>query len=88
MIKIYSILKYYLIFLVILFFSLLSVELFAQEIRQLSVDKPQAVADLKTTEGAALVNAKWFVQEAHVQEIAFKAPGPGTNGDAMPLYPT
>ncbi|HRI25916.1 MAG TPA: hypothetical protein PLZ45_14655 [Ferruginibacter sp.] len=75
MIKIYSILKYYLIFLVILFFSLLSVELFAQEIRQLSVDKPQAVADLKTTEGAALVNAKWFVQEAHVREIAFKAPG-------------
>ena len=88
MIKIYSILKFYLVFLAILFFSLLSFSLLAQETRQLSVDKPQAVADLRTTGGAALVDAKWFVQEAHVKEIAFKAPGPGTNGDAMSLYPT
>ncbi|HNJ95827.1 MAG TPA: hypothetical protein PLS65_13700, partial [Ferruginibacter sp.] len=88
MIKIYSILKFYLVFLAILFFSLLSFSLLAQETRQLSVDKPQAVADLRTTGGAALVDAKWFVQEAHVKEIAFKAPGPGTNGDSMPLYPT
>ncbi len=88
MIKIYSILKYYMIFLVILFFSLLSYRLFAQETRMLTVDKPQAIADLKTVEGAALVNAKWFVQEAHIRDIDFKAPGPGTNGDALPLYPT
>ncbi|HQR01783.1 MAG TPA: hypothetical protein PLA61_13115, partial [Ferruginibacter sp.] len=66
MIKIYSILKFYLVFLAILFFSLLSFSLLAQETRQLSVDKPQAIADLRTNEGAALVNAKWFVQEAHV----------------------
>lgn len=88
MIKIYSILKYYLIFLVILFFSLLSFKLFAQETRQLAVDKPIAVADLKTTEGASLVNAKWFVQPAHIEEASFKTPGPGMNGDPLPLYPT
>ncbi len=88
MIKIYSILKYYMIFLVILFFSLLSFKLFAQETRMLTVDKPQAIADLKTVEGASLVKAKWFVQEAHIRDIDFKAPGPGTNGDALPLYPT
>lgn len=88
MIKLYSILKYYLVFLVILLLSLLSYQLFAQETRLLTVDKPQAVADLKTTEGAALVNAKWFVQPAHIREADFKTPGPGTNGDALPLYPT
>lgn len=88
MIKIYSILKYYMIFLIILFFSLLSYQLFAQETRQLAVDKPQAIADLKTMEGAALVNAKWFVQPAHIRDADFKTPGPGTNGDALPLYPT
>ena len=54
----------------------------------LTVDKPQAIADLKTMEGAALVNAKWFVQDAQVIDAGFKAPGPGTNGDALPLYPT
>ncbi len=88
MIKLYSILKYYLVFLLILLFSLLSYQLFAQETRQLSVDKPQAVADLRTVEGAALVNAKWFVQPAHIRDADFKAPGPGTNGDVLPLYPT
>jgi gluconolactonase len=76
------------IFLIILFFSLLSYQLFAQETRQLAVDKPQAIADLKTMEGAALVNAKWFVQPAHIRDADFKTPGPGTNGDALPLYPT
>ncbi len=88
MIKIYSILKYYLIFLVTVFLTLLSYQLFAQETRQLSVDKPQAIADLKTIDGAAWVNAKWFVQPAHLRDADFKRPGPGTNGDALPLYPT
>ncbi len=88
MIKIYFILKIYMIILVVLFFSLLSYKLFAQETRLLTVDKPQAIADLKTNEGAALVNAKWFVQNAHVTDAEFKAAGPGTNGDALPLYPT
>ncbi len=88
MIKIYSILKIYLIALIVLLLSLISFELFAQEIRQLSVDKPQAIADLKTIEGAAWLNAKWYVQAAHIDDAGFNAPGPAANGDALPLYPT
>lgn len=65
----------------------LSVIVKSQEIRQLTVDKPQAVADLRTTEGASLLNAKWFVQPAHILETDFKAPGPAVT-DAMLLYPT
>jgi gluconolactonase len=83
--KIYKVIQ---IQILIFFLLLLCVALFAQETRQLSVNKPQAIADLKTTEGAVLVNAKWFVQPAHVVTADFKAPGPGTNGDKLPLYPT
>ncbi|MBS1598789.1 MAG: SMP-30/gluconolactonase/LRE family protein [Bacteroidetes bacterium] len=58
-----------------------------QETRQLSVDKPQAIADLKSIEGAALVNAKWFIQPAHIIEADFKSPGPSMS-DKLLLYPT
>jgi gluconolactonase len=62
---------------------------FSQEVRQLAVDKPQAIADLRTTEGASLVNAKWYVQPAHIQDQRFYLPGPQKGGgDALPLYPT
>ena len=72
MIKIYSILKIYLIIFILL---LLSIIVFSQETRQLAVGKPGAIADLKTTEGGALVNAKWFVQPAYIKDAGFKAPG-------------
>jgi gluconolactonase len=62
---------------------------FSQEIRQLAIDKPQAIADLRTAEGASLVNAKWYVQPAHIQDKEFYLPGPQkAGGDALPLYPT
>ena len=71
-----------------LFASLfVSVFAMAQETRQLAVDKPTAIADLKTTEGAALVDAKWFVQPAHIKETSFKSPGPSSK-DPLLLYPT
>jgi gluconolactonase len=89
MIKIYSILKIYMIVLIVLILSLLSFKLFAQETRQLTVDKPQAIADLKTTAGAALVNAKWFVQPVHVHDKDFNLPGTQKGGgNALALYPT
>lgn len=59
----------------------------AQETRQLAVDKPQAIADLKTTEGAALVHAKWFVQPAFLEDADFKSPGASAT-DPLKLYPT
>lgn len=61
----------------------------AQESRQLAIDKPQAVADLKTTEGVSQLKAKWFIQPAHVVTQNFFRPGPQKGGgDALPLYPT
>lgn len=59
----------------------------AQETRQLATGKPLAIADLKTTEGAALVNAKWLVQPAHIEDAVFKLPGAAAN-DLLLLYPT
>ena len=68
---------------------LLTFSAHAQELRQLSVNKPQAIADLRTKEGAALLNAKWYVQPAHIQNQQFYLPGPQKGGgDALPLYPT
>src|SRR5579871_4018957 len=59
----------------------------AQENRQLAVDKPQAIADLKTEVGTALLNAKWFVQNAHIATADFEMPGP-LGKDVLALYPT
>lgn len=84
--RIYDLIKVYLLFIAALAAVLVTS---AQETRQLATDKPQAVADLKTTEGAALLRAKWFVQPVHVQDRDFYLPGPQKGGgDALPLYPT
>jgi gluconolactonase len=84
--RIYDIIKVYLLIFLALVIAVIAS---AQETRQLAVDKPQAIADLKTKEGAALVNAKWYVQPAHLQDKDFRLPGPQQGGgDALPLYPT
>lgn len=86
MIKIYYFLKFYIILLIFLCAALIA---FAQETRQLAVDKPQAIADLRTVEGAALVNAQWSMQPARVLDKNFNLPGPKKGGgDALSLYPT
>lgn len=84
MIKIYSILKIYIIIFILL---LLSVIVFSQETRQLAVGKPDAVADLKTAAGSSLVNAKWYVQPANIKEAGFRKPGASAT-DPMKIYPT
>jgi gluconolactonase len=83
--RLYSFLKIYALILAALLAALAA---FTQETRQLSVDKPQAVADLRTTEGAALMSARWYVQPAKVTNASFNLPGRGTNGDLLLLYPT
>ena len=86
MTKIYTIIKIQVVLFILL---LIGIVAFSQETRQLAVDKPLAIADLKSNEGAALVNAKWFVQSAHVQTKDFRLPGPQQGGgDALHLYPT
>ena len=84
MIKLYTLLKFYIVLILLI---AASIAVFAQETRQLAVDKPQSIADLKSTEGAALVGAKWYVQDAHIVDTNFKAPGPYAT-DLLALYPT
>jgi len=82
--KLYTLLKFYILLILMIGASIV---VFAQETRQLAVDKPQAIADLKTKEGAAVVSAKWFVQNGDIVNVDFKAPGPYA-ADALALYPT
>lgn len=83
--KIYSIIRIYMLLVLLL----AGVVVFGQESRVLSIEKPQAIADLRSVTGAALVNAKWYFQPAHVQEKEFNMPGPQKGGgDALFLYPT
>jgi gluconolactonase len=82
--KLYTLLKFYILLLVLIG---VSIAIFAQETRQLAVDKPQAIADLKTSGGASLVSAKWFVQNGDIVNVDFKAPGPYA-ADLLALYPT
>jgi gluconolactonase len=82
--KLYTLLKFYIVLLLLI---AASIAVFAQDTRQLAVDKPQSIADLKSTDGAALVEAQWYVQDAQVVEADFKAPGPYAT-DLLALYPT
>ena len=84
--RIYDVIKIYVLIIAAIVIAIATA---AQETRQLAVNKPQAIADLKTKEGSDLVNAKWFIQPGHVQEKAFRLPGPQPGGgDALHLYPT
>jgi gluconolactonase len=59
----------------------------AQELRELSFGKTDAIINLKTTEGTALVNAQWQSLPAAIVPAKFKAPGP-SDKDKLSLYPT
>lgn len=75
--------------IILILLQLTGISLMAQETRHLTVDKPQAIADLKTNEGAALLQAKWYIQPTHVHEKEFRLPGPQqAGGDPLLLYPT
>ena len=70
-----------------LFSCLSTFSLHAQEHRELAIGQPDAIADLRTHEGAGAVQAVWKFREADIVETGFKAPGPGAT-DPLPLYPT
>ncbi|HTL07418.1 MAG TPA: SMP-30/gluconolactonase/LRE family protein [Chitinophagaceae bacterium] len=74
------------IFLLALYCWQLTIVL-AQETRQLTTARPDAVADLTTEQGAALLNAQWFVQPARIVDASFRLPGASAT-DNMLLYPT
>lgn len=59
----------------------------AQEIRHLAVGQADAVVDLRSSAGAALVQAQWRVLNADIAAENFRAPGASDN-DPLALYPT
>ncbi len=59
----------------------------AQENRQLTVARPDAVIDLKTLKGTQEVGANWFEQNAKIMETEFGSPGP-VKEDSLKIYPT
>lgn len=75
--------KYNLLLLFLL--SFLAIQ--AQESVELSLDKPNAIVDLKTKEGAALVKGEWRYSDVQIIDKDFKAPGPSAD-DKLALYPT
>lgn len=60
---------------------------FAQESVELSLDKPNAIVDLKNKESIVLVKGEWRYTDAQIIDKDFKAPGPSAD-DKLALYPT
>ncbi len=59
----------------------------AQELRELSFGKTDAIVDLRTLEGTGMVKAQWQSLSAEIVPAKFKAPGPSAS-DKLLLYPT
>lgn len=59
----------------------------AQESVELSLNKPNAIVDLKTKDGVAFVKGEWRYSDAQIVDKDFKAPGPLAD-DKLALYPT
>ncbi|MEO7991799.1 MAG: hypothetical protein ABI663_19755, partial [Chryseolinea sp.] len=67
-----------------LFFCVAS---FAQESVELSLDKPNAIVDLKTKEGVTLVKGEWRYSDVQIVDKDFKAPG-ASGDDKHEIYAT
>lgn len=68
-------------------FLLICVTVNAQESVELSIGKPEAIVNLKTTDGASLVKGTWRYSDVQIVAKDFKAPGP-SGEDKLALYPT
>jgi gluconolactonase len=69
------------------FLIFITSNLSAQESVELAIGKPDAIVDLRSGQGLAMMNAEWRVKEAKVVNKEFRSPGPGKN-DPQFLYPT
>lgn len=58
-----------------------------QESRQLVVRKPTAIVDLTSSKEASILHTKWYTQNATINNVSFKAPGP-LIPDTNYIYPT
>jgi gluconolactonase len=75
------------IFIFLLGLLTASMDVAGQESRELSIGRPDAIADLQTTAGTSLVMTQWKVHEARIVKTNFNRPGPSTT-DPLYLYPT
>ena len=73
--------------LTLLIFLLIPFFIFSQESRELVVDNPDAIIDLRTKEGINKVNTEWRYSDAQIVDDKFGAPGP-SGSDPLALYPT
>ena len=70
-----------------LFFFIVIPVLSAQESRELVVDNPDAIVDLRSHTGVNMVSAEWRYSDATIVDDQLGAPGP-SEGDPLRLYPT
>ena len=68
-------------------FLLTIVAINAQESRELVVDNPDVVVDLRTSQGIKTVKTSWKYSDATIVDDQFGAPGPSSD-DPLLLYPT
>jgi gluconolactonase len=68
-------------------FLLFSATLLAQESVELSLNKPDAIVDLRTKEGAGYVKGEWRYSDAQIIDKDFNSPGASAE-DKLALYPT
>lgn len=73
--------------LIFIWMALYTAAASAQESRELAIGQADAIVDLRTKEGVALVGAQWKYSPASFVETQFNAPGPDKN-DPLALYPT
>ncbi|MGX1930973.1 SMP-30/gluconolactonase/LRE family protein [Flagellimonas sp. 2504JD4-2] len=59
----------------------------AQESRELVVDNPDVIIDLRTKEGVEMLKTAWKYSDVAIVDDTFGAPGPSDN-DPLALYPT
>ena len=74
----------------ILFLSLamsLFLEGYSQESRELAIDNPEAIIDLRTDKGVAMMKTEWKYSNATIINDKLNAPGPSST-DPLLLYPT
>jgi len=70
---------------ILVFFTLSIIQ--AQESRELVVDNPDVVVDLRTQKGVDILKTAWKYSDATIVDDQFGAPGP-SGDDPLALYPT
>ncbi|MEM9363369.1 MAG: SMP-30/gluconolactonase/LRE family protein [Bacteroidota bacterium] len=72
---------------VVFCFSIVITGLFGQESRELVIDNPDVVVDLRTKYGVNLLKTEWKYSDVKILNDTFGAPGPSEK-DPLALYPT